>query len=93
MGVCDLLLNQLKTLNMNINGRDITAQDLIDKLHELNATWSVLMYKTIMEDPRDWKTWGGSKYKKRKVLNEMIDHFIETEEYEKCAELTKLKEW
>ena len=72
---------------MNINGRDITAQDLIDKLHELNATWSVLMYKTIMEDPRDWKTWGGSKYKKRKVLNEMINHFIETEEYEKCAEI------
>jgi hypothetical protein len=78
---------------MNINGRDITTQDLLDKLDELSTTWYSMMYTVIMDDPADWYRWPGSKYKKRKVLNEMITHFTDTEEYEKCAKLVKLKEW
>jgi|TARA_R110001583_G_scaffold32171_6_gene110236 hypothetical protein len=78
---------------MNINGRDITAQDLIDKLDQLSGTWYNMMYKIILEDIAMWKAWPGTKYKKRKLLNEIIQHYIATEEYEKCAKLTKLKEW
>ena len=35
----------------------------------------------------------GTNYKKRQLIDELVEHFIETEEYEKCAELVKLKRW
>jgi len=27
------------------------------------------------------------------LIDELVEHFVSTEEYEKCAELVKLKEW
>ena len=87
------MLNQLKIANMDINPDDMTAQDLIDKLNELSSSWYNMMYKVILEDITMWNEWPGSKYKKRRLLDEIIEYYITTEEYEKCAKLTKLKEW
>ena len=78
---------------MDINPDDITAQDLIDKLNELSSSWYDMMYKVILEDITMWNEWPSSKYKKRRLLDEIIEYYITTEEYEKCAKLTKLKEW
>jgi len=27
------------------------------------------------------------------LIDELVEHFVTTEEYEKCAELVKLKRW
>ena len=78
---------------MNINGRDITAADIIMQIDMLRAGWCKLMYKYISTDKTFLKDMPGTNYKKRQLIDELVEHFIETEEYEKCAELVKLKRW
>tara|TARA_R100000315_G_C5183440_1_gene106543 strand:+ start:19 stop:255 length:237 start_codon:yes stop_codon:yes gene_type:complete len=78
---------------MNINGRDITAADLLNRLDLLHSTWYNVMYNYLTEDSTFLKDMPGTNYKKRKLIDEMIEHFTETEEYEKCADLVKLKRW
>ena len=51
-----------------------------------------LMYKCISTDVQFLEDMGGTTYEKRQLLDELIEYFIVTEEYEKCAELVKLKE-
>ena len=80
-------------MDMNINGRDITAADLINQLDTIHSGWCKLMYKYISTDKTFLKDMPGTNYKKRQLINELVEHFIETEEYEKCAELVKLKRW
>ena len=50
------------------------------------------MYKCISTDVHFLKDVGGTIYEKRQLLDKLIEHFTATEEYEKCAELVKLKE-
>jgi hypothetical protein len=76
---------------MNINGQDITAADIVTQLDMLHTGWCRLMYKCISTDEQFLKDMGGTIYEKRQLLDELIEHFITTEEYEKCAELVKLK--
>ena len=78
---------------MNINGRDITAADLLNEIDMLHSGWCRLMYKYISTDKSFLKDMPGTNYKKRQLIDELVEHFIETEEYEKCAELVKLKRW
>jgi len=78
---------------MNINGRDITAADLVDQIDMLHSGWCKLMYKYISTDKSFLKDMHGTNYKKRQLIDELVEHFVSTEEYEKCAELVKLKEW
>jgi len=78
---------------MNINGKDITAADLINQIDMLHSSWSNLMYKYITTDKEFLKDMPGTNYKKRQLLDELVEHFVSTEEYEKCAELVKLKRW
>ena len=78
---------------MNINGRDITAADLVNQIDMLHAGWCKLMYKYISTDKTFLKDMPGTNYKKRQLIDELVEHFVETEEYEKCAELVKLKKW
>ena len=60
---------------MDINPDDITAQDLIDKLNELSSSWYNMMYKVILEDITMWNEWPGSIYKKRRLLDEIIEYY------------------
>ena len=78
---------------MNINGKDITAADLLNQLDLLHQTWYNIMYSYMVEDSTFLKDMPGTNYKKRKLIDEMIEHFTETEEYEKSADLVKLKRW
>ena len=78
---------------MNINGKDITAADLLNQLDVLHQTWYNIMYSYMVQDKSFIKDMPGTNYNKRKLINEMIEHFTVTEEYEKCADLVKLKRW
>tara|TARA_R100000030_G_scaffold37897_1_gene28448 strand:- start:468 stop:704 length:237 start_codon:yes stop_codon:yes gene_type:complete len=78
---------------MNINGKDITPADLLNQIDMLHTGWCELMYKYISIDKTFLKDMPGTNYRKRQLLDEMISHFTETEEYEKCAKLVKLKKW
>ena len=78
---------------MNINGRDITAADLIEQIDMLHSGWCKIMYKYISTDKSFLKDMPGTNYKKRQLIDELVAHFTSTEEYEKCAELVKLKKW
>jgi len=82
-----------KLTNMNINGRDITQADLIEQIDMLRSGWCKLMYKCISTDKTFLKDMPGTNYKKRQLIDELVEHFVSTEEYEKCAELVKLKQW
>ena len=62
----------------------------IDMLH---SGWCKLMYKYISADKTFLKDMPGTNYKKRQLIDELVEHFVSTEEYEKCAELIKLKQW
>lgn len=78
---------------MNINGRDITQADLIEQIDMLHAGWCRIMYTCISTDKDFIKDMPGTNYKKRQLIDELVEYFITTEEYERCAELIKLKEW
>jgi len=78
---------------MNINGHDITPEEILGKLAQLENVWSDMMYAVIMDDPLYLDELPGSNHKKRRLIDELVERFIETEEYEKCAELVKLKKW
>ena len=78
---------------MNINGRDITAAELIEQIDMLRTGWCKIMYKYISTDKSFLKDMPGTNYKKRQLIDELVEHFTSTEEYEKCAELVKLKQW
>ena len=57
----------------------------------LHSGWCEIMYSCISTDKMFLKEMGGTNYKKRQLLDELVEHFVQTEEYEKCAELVKLK--
>jgi len=78
---------------MNINGKDITPADLLDQIDMLHTGWCELMYKYISIDKTFLKDMPGTNYRKRQLIDELVEHFTQTEEYEKCAELVKLKRW
>ena len=78
---------------MKINGRDITAADIVNQLDILHSGWCKLMYKCISTDKTFLKDMRGTNYKKRQLIDELVEYFVSTEEYEKCAELVRLKEW
>ena len=78
---------------MNINNKDITVEDMMKMLENMHASWYNFMYTCISSDKMFLKDMPGTNYKKRRLLDELIEHFTETEEYERCAELVKLKRW
>ena len=51
------------------------------------------MYKYISTDDTFLKDMPGTNYKKRQLIDELVEYFVQTEEYEKCAELIKFKRW
>jgi hypothetical protein len=78
---------------MNVNGKDITVDDMMVMLENLQSSWYNFMYTCISSDKMFLKDMPGTNYKKRQLIDELVEHFTETEEYERCAELVKLKKW
>ena len=71
---------------MYINGRKITLEDLEALTDNLIGALINDLYKSIQEDGIEISI-PGDKQKQLSVLNKMITHYVEREEYEKCAQL------
>ena len=71
---------------MYINGRKITLEELQVLTGKLIGSLIDDLYKNILLDGVEINV-PGVKKKQRAVLNKMIEHYVEREEYEKCAKL------
>lgn len=71
---------------MYINGRKITLEELQVLTSKLIGSLIDDLYKNILLDGVEIHV-PGVKKKQRDVLNKMIEHYVEREEYEKCAKL------
>ena len=79
---------------MNINGKDVTSDDLMNMVDEAVYEINVLLYKTLIDE---YNASGkvdiikGGPYNIRKELTSLIEYFIEFEEYERCGKLKEIK--
>tara|TARA_R110000744_G_scaffold131169_5_gene239202 strand:- start:786 stop:1019 length:234 start_codon:yes stop_codon:yes gene_type:complete len=71
---------------MYINGRKITLEDLEQLTENLISSLIDDLYTNILRDGIEDHV-PGVKKKQRSILNKMIEHYVEREEYEKCATL------
>jgi hypothetical protein len=71
---------------MYINGRKITLDELEVLTNNLIRSLIDDLYKSILDDGIEMHV-PGVKKKQRSILNKMIEHYVEREEYEKCATL------
>jgi hypothetical protein len=71
---------------MYINGRKITLEDLEQLTENLISSLIDDLYINILRDGIEDHV-PGVKKKQRSILNKMIEHYVEREEYEKCATL------
>ncbi len=69
---------------MYINGRKITLDDLEKLTNNLIGSLIDDLYDNIIKDGIKEHV-PGIKKKQRSVLNKMIEHYVEREEYERCA--------
>ena len=69
---------------MYINGRKITLDELEQLANNLIGSLIDDLYEGIQKDGIKENIPGDNK-KQISVLNKMIEHYIEREEYEKCA--------
>ena len=74
---------------MYINGRKITLDELEQLANKLIGSLIDDLYDNIVKDGIQ-KHVPGVKNKQRSVLNKMIEHYVEREEYERCAILRDL---
>jgi len=77
------------------NSSDLEILDV-----SMNNAYRVLTKRSTLDQllPSDddedgfWMPYVNFKNPSKEEIDDVIDYFIETEEYEKCAELTKIKE-
>ena len=74
---------------MYINGRKITLDELEQLANKLIGSLIDDLYDNIVKDGIEEHV-PGVKKKQRSVLNKMIEHYVEREEYERCAILRDL---
>jgi len=81
---------------MNINGINITPQDLLDNVDRMVYATNVLICEALIDEYKYSgnvdSLWGGQVDKICEELDELMEYFIETEEYERCARLKKIKD-
>jgi len=77
---------------MFINGRRVTLEELEQLADNLIGSLIDDLYVIIQDEGIDVAVPGVLK-KQRSVLNKMIEHYIEREEYEKCAVLRDMIEF
>ena len=69
---------------MYINGKKITLEELEQLANNLIGSLIDDLYDNILKDGIEEHV-PGIKKKQRSVLNKMIEHYVEREEYERCA--------
>jgi len=76
--------------SFNINDGELLKKMIALQNQEPDAFYD-LIYEAIAEDPSRAIDEGSIAEKKTKALDKMIDHYLEREEYERCALLHDLK--
>jgi hypothetical protein len=76
--------------SFNINDGELLKKMIALQNQEPDAFYD-LIYEAIAEDPSRAIDEGSIAEKKIKALDKMIDHYLEREEYERCALLHDLK--
>ena len=71
---------------MYINGRKITIEDLQNIADSLVSNLIDEVYSNILADGLDIAC-PGNKHKQRSILKKMMNHYVNIEQYEKCAVL------
>ena len=81
MGIQDY--NDIEILDVSMNNayRILTKKSTFDQL-----------FPSDDEEDGFWMPYRNFNNPSKEEIDNVIDYFIETEEYEKCAELTKIKE-
>tara|TARA_R100000008_G_scaffold81985_1_gene65761 strand:- start:468 stop:728 length:261 start_codon:yes stop_codon:yes gene_type:complete len=80
---------------MNINGKNITHEDLLNSIDAAVYEVNILLYKTLLDE---YNVNGkvdiikGGPHKIRKELTNLIKYFEKFEEYEKCGKLKEMEE-
>ena len=80
---------------MNVNGKNLTHEDLLNTIDEAVYEINDLLYKTLLDE---YKENGkvdiikGGPHKVRKELTNLIEYFEKAEEYERCSKLKQMKE-
>jgi UDP-2,3-diacylglucosamine pyrophosphatase LpxH len=81
---------------MNINGFNITSYDLIDNIDGMIHTTNVLIYGALIDEYEERNNvdtlCNGHVHKIQEELDTLIEYFTGTEEYERCAELKKIRD-
>ena len=81
---------------MNINGLDITSHDLLDSIDKMIHTTNVLVYGALVDEYAEHHNvdplHNGHVHKIQEEMDTLIDYFTGTEEYERCAELKKIRD-
>ena len=81
MGIADYSDIEILDVSMNNAYRILTKKSTFDQLLPSDD-----------EEDGFWMPYRNFKNPLEEEIDGVIDYFIETEEYEKCAELTKIKE-
>ena len=71
---------EILEVSMNNAYRILTKRSTLDQL-----------FPSDDEEDGFWMPYRNFKNPSKEEIDNVIDYFIETEEYEKCAELTKIK--
>ena len=80
---------------MNVNGKNLTHDDLLNTIDDAVYEINDLLYKTLLDE---YNTTGyvdtikGNPYKIRKELTNLIEYFEKFEQYERCGKLKEIKE-
>ncbi len=80
---------------MNINGKNVTHEDLLNSIDEAVYEINDTLYKVLIGEynKTGWvDVIKGNPYKIRKELTNLIEYFEKFEQYERCGKLKKIKE-
>ncbi len=81
---------------MNINGINITEQDLLDNVDRMIYDTNVLICEALIDEYKYSGNvdglWEGHVHKIQEELDDLMEYFIGTEEYERCGELKKIRD-
>jgi len=75
---------------MYLNDRKMSMEDLERFTNRLIGCLIDNLYDTIVEEGIQ-SVYPDDEYNQEKLLRKMEEHYVSTEQYEKCAVLTKLR--
>ena len=72
-----------------MNGKELSLEELEQFTHKLLVCLIDDMYSAVISEGPE-VVFPGDIIQQRKLINKMIEHYVESEQYERCAVLSKL---